>query len=112
VPRAKKPKEKLVIGRIFVRRNKLWGYTIIGASVVHLDGKPAPPEDGVSVNMILTQGLRRIKSGDLPYYRRGSYYIWRFDWKEARVKPGEAMVNVQASLDGLLVAQVSQAIWL
>lgn len=112
VPRVKKPEEKLVIEKIFVKRNKLWGYTIIGTYVVHPDGKPATPEDGVSVNMILTQGLRRIRSGDLLYYRYGGYYIWRFDWEGAGVKPGEAMVSVQASLDGLLVAQASQAIWL
>jgi subtilisin family serine protease len=112
VPRARKPEAKLVIEDIFVRRNKDWGYTIIGAHVVHPDGKPASPKDGVTVNMILTQGLQRIRSGDLPYYRDGEYPIWRFDWEEAGVKPGEAMLTVQASVDGLLTAQASQAIQL
>jgi len=108
MPRAGKIKEDLVIKDILVRRNVLWGYIIIGARVLKADGTPAAPRDGVAVNMLLTQSLRRIKSGDLPYYSRGGYYIWRLDWRDAGCRPGRATVVVRASLHGLLAAQGSQ----
>jgi hypothetical protein len=108
VPRLKAP--ILTIRDIFSRRNRLWGYTIIGARVVHPDGTPATPGDGMTANMVLTQGARRVKSGDLPYYRRGGYYIWRFDLEQARVKPGKAKVMVQAKLRGVVAATASQSV--
>jgi Mg-chelatase subunit ChlD len=108
VPRAEIIEAELTIKDIIVRRNRLWGYTIIGARVVKADGSPATPRDGVTVNMTLTRGFRRIRSGDLPYYRRGRYYIWRF--KRAGFESGRAMLTVQARLDGIVVATTSRPV--
>ncbi len=110
VPEPTAPVRKLYIEDILVRRNKLWGYTIIGARVLHTDGTPAMPRDGVTVSMVLTQGARRVKSGDLLYYRRGGYYLWRLALKRAGVKPGQATVMVQAKLKGVVAATASRSI--
>jgi subtilisin family serine protease len=110
VPRPEKPVTKLVIKDIFVRRNRLWRYIIVGAVVLKPDGTLATPNDGVSVSMLLTQGLHRVKSGDLPYYSRGGYYIWRLDMRAERLQPGLAVALVQAKVHGLLAAQVKQTI--
>jgi hypothetical protein len=101
---------KLRIADIFVRRNSLWRYTILGAKVVDAHGKAATPEDGVTVSMAVGQGLRRVESGKLPYYRRGKYYIWRLDLKKHLLKPGPAVITVQARLDGVTAAARSQTV--
>ena len=83
---------------IFVRRNRLWRYMIIGAEVIKGDGSPAVPEDGVRVSMEVIQGRIRALLKQAPYYRRGHYYIWRF--QEPRFKRGKAKVEVTAKMAG------------
>jgi hypothetical protein len=95
---------KLRIAEILVRRNKLWGYTIIGAKVVDAQDRAVTPENGVTVEMALVQGLRRVLSGKLPFYKRGGYFIWRLDLRKYLLKSGEAALAVQAKLDGVTAA--------
>jgi hypothetical protein len=101
-------KPKLRIEKVFVRRDSRWGYTILGARVVDARGKPATPQAGVEVHMAVGQGLRRVQSGKLPYYRRGQYYIWRLDLRKHRLRPGPADLAVQAKLDGVTAAAKRQ----
>jgi hypothetical protein len=110
VPRAVKPVAELRIEGVIVRHNRLWPYSIIGARVRKADDTLATPQDGVSVNMRLTQGVRGIKSGKLPYYSRGGYFIWRLDWQNRGFKPGLATVSVLASLNGILAGQRTETI--
>lgn len=101
---------KLQIGDIIVRRNSLWGYTILGARVLDANGQVATPAEGVTVTMTVSQGLRRVSSGDLPYYRRGQYYIWRLDLQKHHLKHDRATVAVQAKLRGATVAVTSKVV--
>jgi hypothetical protein len=112
VPRTQQVVHRLSIKDIVVRRNAGWKYIIIGAYVVKADGTPATPRDGVTVEMTLAQRIKRVKSGDLPYYAGGGYYIWRCDWKSEGLRPGTATVHVRASLRGLLAAQGKRKIQL
>ncbi|MFY9943459.1 MAG: S8 family serine peptidase [Desulfobacterales bacterium] len=112
VPRREQPAAKLVIREVFSRRNRLWRYSIIGASVFMADGSVATPAKGVRVSMVLQQGRLQLRSGDLPYYRIGNYYIWRCNWKEEQFKAGPAEVSVRASLNGVLAAQAREKIQL
>jgi hypothetical protein len=76
------------------------------------DGSVATPAKGVRVSMVLQQGRLQLRSGDLPFYRFGKYYIWRCNWKEKQFKAGPAWVSVRASLNGVLAAQVREKIQL
>ena len=78
VPEKVKALRDVAIKEIFVRRNRRWHYTIIGVSVANAAGDPLSPDEGISVELSLALGSQRIRSGALPYYRRGQYYIWRF----------------------------------
>jgi hypothetical protein len=51
-----------------------------------------------------------VSSGDLPYYRRGQYYIWRLDLQKHHLKHGRATVAVQAKLMGATMAATSKAV--
>lgn len=93
---------RLTIQDIIVRRNSRWDYTIIGARVVHPNGQPATPREGVAVNMALQFGLRRIESEDLPYYSRGRYYIWRVQMPHRML--ARPILTVEAKLNGVVVA--------
>ncbi|TKB06374.1 S8 family serine peptidase [Desulforhopalus sp. IMCC35007] len=112
VPRPEQPVEKLVIKDIFSRRNKRWIYTLIGARILMADGSLATPAKGVSVSMILNQGRRKLRSGDLPFLRTGGYFIWRCNWKKEEFQSGSAEVSVQANLNGSLMAQAREKITL
>lgn len=92
VPRKRLPTLR-IIGPYY-RRNSRWGYTILIARVLKLTGKVATPADGVRVTMTVTQGDQSAESGDLPYDKRGSYYIWRFPG--IGFLRGKAQVAVQA----------------
>ncbi len=98
------------INRVFVRRNRRWPYIIVGATVVDSAGALVAPEDGVAVNMAATQGARSVQSGDLPYYDRGQYHIWRLRLAEAGLAPGPAQVDVTARADGAVVDTATQSI--
>jgi hypothetical protein len=110
VPRYEKVEGKLIIKDIFVRRKELWGYSIIGARVLKPDGSLATPRDGVSVDMTLAQDFRRVRPSDLPYYRRGGYYIWRFDSRAEGIRSDAATVTVHAKLDELVVDTDSRSV--
>jgi hypothetical protein len=105
VPRPEQLTDKLVIKDIFSRRNKRWPYTIIGARVLMADGSSATPAKGVTVSIILNQGRRKLRFGDLPFLRTGGYFIWRCNWKKEDFQSGSAEVSVQANLNGALMAQ-------
>lgn len=104
VPEAITPVRKLSIKDIFVRRNQRWGYSIIGTRVLKADSTPAIPEDSVQVSMVMTQGNQRAESGNLPYYKRGQYYIWRLQTADFK-KNGGATVTVQVRLGKLVVTE-------
>ncbi|MHC4617830.1 MAG: S8 family serine peptidase [Planctomycetota bacterium] len=110
VPRPDGGGDALVIENIFALQIPFWRYVIIGARVLKDDGSPAPPHDGTSVDMTLAQGFRRVKSGDLPHLRRGSYYVWRLDRRAEGLRRGAATVTVHAKLDGTVVAAASRPI--
>jgi subtilisin family serine protease len=96
VPRLRDAKRELTIGDLLVRRNKRWEYTILGVHVYMADGTPATPDDGVRVHMTLSQEKQRVTSGDLPYYTRGQYFIWRLPMSD--FEKGDAKVNIQVKL--------------
>lgn len=81
---------------IFARKNMLWRYAIIGAVVEKGDGSPATPEDGTTVRMKVTQGRNQAVLKQVPYYRKGRYYIWRF--RNPGFSPGKATVEVTAKM--------------
>jgi len=110
IPELAPVKPKLRIAGILVRRNSLWGYAILGAKVVDADGRVATPGDGVTVSMTVSQGLRRVESGDLPYYKPGQYFIWRLDLTKHRLKSGPAIVSVQAKFRGATAAVASKTV--
>jgi hypothetical protein len=68
---------RFTIKDIIVRRNRLWGYTIIGVPVVKANGAIATPADDIGVEVTLTMDNRRLQSPKLDFYRRGGYFIWR-----------------------------------
>ena len=99
VPQSKIIVPKLRIEDIFVRRPSRTGHTLIGTRVYKTDGMPATPDEGTEVTMVVTQGRRVVASEKLPYYKRGSYYAWRF--KETGFKSGKnILVKVQVKSDG------------
>jgi hypothetical protein len=82
-----------------VRRNRRWGYTIIGVPVQGWRRSPLGPGDGAEVSMTLTHRGRRIGSGPLPYNSSGQYFAWRV--RHDLVNPGERVrVAAQATIDG------------
>jgi hypothetical protein len=98
------------IDRVFVRRNRRWPYVIIGAMVVGNEGTPASPDDGVTVGMVVTQSGHSVGSGDLPYYDRGQYHIWRLRLADAGLAPGPAQVEVAASIGGAIAETATHSI--
>ena len=108
VPTVRVEERDLKVVDIFTMRNRRWPYRILGTRIAHPNGKLAQPRDGVTVNMILSQGRFRINSGDLDYYSRGGYFIWRC--AELRLRSGDAKVTVQAKLNGAVVATRSQIV--
>jgi hypothetical protein len=100
------------IDRVFVRRNRRWAYVIIGVTVVDATGAAASPEDGVTARMVITQGANRVESGDLPYYSRGQYHIWRLRLAPAGLVSGLAQADVTARSGGITVDVTSQPITL
>ncbi|MCO5192350.1 MAG: S8 family serine peptidase [Anaerolineae bacterium] len=89
------------VGALFSRRNQSWGYTILGTRVHRRDAGIVEGTDGVDVIMTVKQGARQIRSEPLPYYRRGRYYIWRFDVPEIALDSAE--VQVQVYMNGRLL---------
>jgi hypothetical protein len=87
---------ELTIKKIFSRRNVLWRHTIIGAAVLKGDGQPAMPADGAKVDMTVVQGRKKAVLKNVPFYRPGGYYIWRF--REPGFKTGKARVEVKATM--------------
>jgi hypothetical protein len=106
------PASAYQIDRVFVRRNHRWPYIIIGATVLDAHGMAASPGDGVSVQMAVTQGVRTVESGDLPYYDRGQYHIWRLRLAQAGLASGPARVDVIAHAGDATVTSTSQTVTL
>ncbi len=107
VPAPEEAAPELVVEDIIVRHNRRWGYVIIGARIVDADGRLMTPADGVEVSMSMSSFWRPMTSGELPYYRRGGYYIWRF---AERYWPGPTRLIVRVSRNGLLATQVEEVI--
>lgn len=92
--------EEFQLGEIVVRRNSRWGYTIIGARVTGLP-EGQLPSAGLTVGMELTREGATITSGELPFYRRGGYFIWRAEGLGC--DRTEAELKTVLSLDGRVI---------
>lgn len=90
------------VGAIFSRRNDTWGYTILGTRIHRRDTGLVEASDGIDVIMTVKQGSRQVRSQPLAYYRRGHYFIWRFDAPEMALDSAE--VEVQVYIGDMLLA--------
>lgn len=108
VPQAAVAPPKLTIEDIFVRRNSLWQYAVVGVRLRKADGAVATPRDGVAVEVTAIQGRTHLASGPLPFYKGGGYFIWRV--MPVGFRPGVVTLTAEAKFDGVVVATASKQV--
>jgi hypothetical protein len=105
---AAQPQSTFTIKDILVRRNRLWGYNIIGVRVARANGEPATDADSIAVGARLVTATEQLQADNLPYYSPGGYFIWRA--RTVGSGKGKTRIDASVSSNGVVVAQAQEEI--